>query len=540
MTHDEAARPGDQSDPATDPVTDAVAFGPGTASDADRADRAGRAGATTARRIVTGGLAVVLVGGVAWGASWAAGFLTGGGPQPEDVLPASTVAFAKIDLNPSAGQKVNALRLLQRFPKLDADSDDLKAALVRKAFDENDYGLTYDADIAPWLGDRAAVAAIAAPGTDDGVLPVAVLEFTDRDKMTAAMEKLDTAVTERSWSGYAAEPSGDGGVGEADPDGDEPFAYAVRDSYVFLGDNQAELDEAVAAEQVLADADTFRSDEEAVDGDGKVGLAWADLGAVYAAVPATDKKDLTEAFGDSAPTGRVTAATSVESDYVEVTGRSSGLELAGFNAATAADPGTELLQGLPADVHVAFSATGLGEALVNVYDEIGTEPLFGTLDDQASSRGLKLPEDLGIVFGTEFAAGARFADDGGEVVVRADSADPARAVEALKPLLDLTGEPDLVLDRLDTGYVAATSDDWATAAADGTGGLGGTVLFDRAVADADNANLVVFLDLQPLVNLFRDWLSPEELRNLEPLEALGISAAGDGGDVRFTGRLTFQ
>src|SRR6185503_3279771 len=42
----------------------------------------------------------------------------GGGPQPEDVLPANAVAFVKLDLNPSAGQKLAVYQLASRFPKV--------------------------------------------------------------------------------------------------------------------------------------------------------------------------------------------------------------------------------------------------------------------------------------------------------------------------------------------------------------------------------------------------------------------------------------
>ena len=40
--------------------------------------------------------------------------LSGGGAQPESVLPSSTVAFAKVDLDPSAGQKVDAVAVPAR------------------------------------------------------------------------------------------------------------------------------------------------------------------------------------------------------------------------------------------------------------------------------------------------------------------------------------------------------------------------------------------------------------------------------------------
>ncbi len=60
--------------------------------------------------------AAVLLGGAAWAL---VAVLGGGGPQPAEALPASTAAYFRIDLDPSAGQKIAALRLADRFPALE-------------------------------------------------------------------------------------------------------------------------------------------------------------------------------------------------------------------------------------------------------------------------------------------------------------------------------------------------------------------------------------------------------------------------------------
>lgn len=67
---------------------------------------------------LVGGLVAIVVGTATVGGGWLAfSRLNGGGPQPESVLPSDTVAFAKFDLNPSAGQKVAAVRFALRFPE---------------------------------------------------------------------------------------------------------------------------------------------------------------------------------------------------------------------------------------------------------------------------------------------------------------------------------------------------------------------------------------------------------------------------------------
>ena len=118
----------------------------------------GRAG------LVIGGAvaAVVLLGAAAWGA-WSF-FATG--PQPAEALPDSTVAYVSVDLDPSGGQKIEAVRTLRKFPAfkdrvgLETD-DDIRERIFDELKDAAACdGLDYDDDVAPWLGDRMAYAAV--------------------------------------------------------------------------------------------------------------------------------------------------------------------------------------------------------------------------------------------------------------------------------------------------------------------------------------------------------------------------------------------
>src|SRR4051794_5875309 len=63
--------------------------------------------------VVASVLAVVLVlaGGVVLWRTLAAS-----GPRPADVLPATTFALVTLDLDPSAGQKVEAIKTLRKLP----------------------------------------------------------------------------------------------------------------------------------------------------------------------------------------------------------------------------------------------------------------------------------------------------------------------------------------------------------------------------------------------------------------------------------------
>ena len=163
------------------------------------------------------------------GAVFAYGRLAGG-DQPAAVLPGNAVAYARIDLNPSAGQKVAALRFLMKFPSakekigLNSDQDDLRQKLfdlIKKDAGDDLADVDFDKDIKPWLGDRAGVAAV--PGKD-GEEPDAVVavQVKDEDKANAGLDKL-----------FAKEK-------------DKP-GRAFSNGYVILSDDQPTVDAAVAA-----------------------------------------------------------------------------------------------------------------------------------------------------------------------------------------------------------------------------------------------------------------------------------------------------
>ncbi len=123
----------------------------------------------------------------AGGAAAAAVWWSSTGAQPAEALPDSTLGYASIDLDPSGEQKVEALKILKKFPafndEIDLDTDD---DIRQKMFEEFDLGeacdgLDYEDDIEPWLGDRAAVAAVDT-GEDT---PVAAFVLQVKDEGAA-------------------------------------------------------------------------------------------------------------------------------------------------------------------------------------------------------------------------------------------------------------------------------------------------------------------------------------------------------------------
>ena len=70
--------------------------------------------------LIGGGIAALAVLGVG---AWAAAQFFATGAQPSEALPASTIGYVSIDLDPSGAQKIEALRTLNKFPAFKDELD---------------------------------------------------------------------------------------------------------------------------------------------------------------------------------------------------------------------------------------------------------------------------------------------------------------------------------------------------------------------------------------------------------------------------------
>jgi hypothetical protein len=184
-------------------------------------------------------------------------------------------------------------------------------------------------------------------------------------------------------------------------------------------------------------------------------------------------------------------------------------------------------------------AEGAGGVLVPLAG-IGAGDLDEAVRDFETETGLKIPADIGVLFGRDFVAAVdgEGLPDSPRVGVRAKT-DGARAEEVLRKLVDAAdGASDVTIKRTLDGYVAASEQSYADALA-GDGTLGDEDAFKAALPDAEKADFAAFVDIERLVALTRDnastgdRMSADERANLEPLDALGVTAASNGdGEFR--------
>ena len=439
-------------------------------------------------------------------------FLSGGGAQPEDVVPASALAFLKVDLDPAANQKLAVYRLAERFPATADDVDDegdVKDQLLASLFEDAE-GVDYAADIAPWIGDRAGIAALPSGAAEpDALLAVA---HRDRDAAEAGLARLKAA--------------------------DETLFYAFSEQadYVLIGDAQEVDDAAVDPAEVLGDSDRYTGAIAELDGD-QVVTGWADLGSVWGALTPEDRQEATDALGapgDLAPTGQAVLGVRADDRWIEVQGRTVDADADVLRQVDiGAQEGSGMVQDLPPSTVLALSVTGLGDGLATLYDRTaGAGPGAADLTGVAEQYGLDLPQDLRTLLGEETVLAVFGAEDVA-VRSRSDGDDAFALAQRLAQTLEADGGPPLgdQLRDVEGGLAVGSSPaalDQVTAT---DGGLGDSDRFQLAVPDAAEAGVVLYVDVVRARELGFDDNDVVDRSSIEPFESIGFTANGgdDGG-----------
>lgn len=510
------------------------------------------------RGLVIGVVAgVVAAVGLPLGAFAVYNALSGGGTQPHDALPSDVLAYARIDVDPSASQKLEALRFLDKFPAfedatgIDDPRDDVREAMFDAVKETSGCDLDFNDDVDPWLGERLGVGVF--PPTDGAQQPgVAVaIQVKDEDAAKKGIKDLIAC--------------GD----KADEPAAKDAGWAYFNEYLIVAETQALADGyAKAAEkQPLADDTTFKADmdqlgEQGVasvwfDGQGLMD-AFGDLAGMGALDPsmAADGAKMTEqlekAVQQSYRSGAV--AFRFDEDYAEVAAVVNGdgyqvLEDAGTAAVDLPDSTALAFAIADGDRHVDRQWDNLLEMVGN-----GQDP-EALLEQVEAQTGLTLPDDLKTLLGQNFALGldaeglTDLMQSGDPKALRlgarvqTDADDFAALVETVQTLATKGGVPlELSQEEIDGGVVVASNSDYAKTLAEG-GDLGGTDKFTRAVKDADKAQTVMYVDfdaLDPVLEQSMGGAGGPALENLKPLEAFGVSGTIKDGSAETTLRLTVK
>ena len=538
--------------PAGSPPSEPPPGGPVEYLDSRGGDGTSPSSSGGGRRTTVIAVAALVGAAAVGGAAWAAWSFFSTGAQPAEALPASTLGYVSIDLDPSGGQKIEALRTLKKFPAfddavgLDTD-DDIREWVFDKLQGEIECaGLDYDDDIEPWLGDRFAVAAVDTGGDQ---APVFVLQVSDEDAADEGLAKLREC----------------GGGGSDD------VAWSIDGGWALIGADQQVVDDVAkeAAKAPLADDDDFQQWTGAA-GDGGImsmyaapaaGKVLADelggfpglpLGAVVdCEAPCAD---ISIGEGDTPQSDEVTAALKDFKGAAATVRFDDGgleLELAADPAATgrdltAGDEAAEAVSTLPDDTAAAIGLSFDEGWVVDVFDQIAKssgESADDLMSEIGTQLGLDLPGDLETLVGESVAvsldadfdpsallASPGITDTGATgigVKVVGDADDIEGVLDKLRAsadggagdggILDSDGKGDVVAIGPDADYRAVLLED---------GGLGDSDTFTSVVDHADDAAAIVYVNF----DVGDDWLAElaeddADVRdNLAPLTALGLSS----------------
>ena len=499
--------------------------------------------------------AVVLLAAAGAG-TWAAVSFFGSGTQPAEALPADTLAYASVDLDPSGSQKIEAVRTLNKFPAFKEEfglnaEDDLRRVILEEALSDCD-SVDYAQDVEPWLGSSFAVAAVDAGEEQPSV--VGVLAVSDAAAAEDGLAALATCGDEDSgytvegdWA-YLAETD-EIAQQVADDTGDATLAddTGYQDWTAEVGDpGVATMYAAPGAGAVIADlmaSEMGAQGASATAGSG-AGFATAEMAPE---IPEEMRKAF-EDFGGGAATIRF-ADGGVELELAGEVPKGVGTMLPSAEGASA-----DLVGTLPVDTAFAYGLAlpdNWTQTFMDMLASYGLpqQEIDRGLAQAEAQTGLSLPEDLEALLGEQvalaFSGGLDLEQlmNSGDpsalpfgVKVRGDADEVNRVVDTLGQRL---GMPEMFETETDGDMVAwSMNPDYRSSLA-GDGGLGGSETFQDVVPEADRSSAVMFVDFDA-----GDWLTILSMgdqkvqENLEPLSALGISSRVEGRTTRGLVRLT--
>jgi hypothetical protein len=505
-------------------------------------------------------LAVVAVVGVG---GWGVAQLMSGGSSPASAIPGTAVGYVSLDLDPSASQKIEAIKMAKKFPGLDkqldlGSRDDLRRWIFEQA--TKDSGCTdvdYDKDISPWIGQRIAVAAV--PGTKNGkqgVFPLVALQADDEDAARAAVRKLDACGNDKGWVSDGPAPK------------TPHTGVAFVGDYLLLSDRQADVDAAAKA----VEKGSLEDDPDFQAWMGRVGDPGVVTGYASAKAPALISKMQTQkdyGWGAYTPGGDATPPGSPFAKLGEVYKDFQGMAAVirfhdgsleaetvakGLPAgmATGRQTGPDV-RTLPASTAVAMSV-GLPHGWLRGYlDSMnqmigGGQSLDQMLAEGEAQTGLKLPQDIETLLGDGVSVSVDSSMDLDALQKSPDPSqvpvglrikgDPAQITRVIDKLKALAGpQADMVVVDKGDGVVAVGLQRRYVDQLLARGNLGSTSDFADAVPDADKAGSVLFVNFdagdgwaEKLGDLASDH-DPKVRQNIAPLRALGISSWQDDSGV---------
>ncbi len=493
-------------------------------------------GGSSSRKVMIAAGAIVGLG-AATAAAFGAVWYFGTGPQPAEALPDTTIAYVGVDIDPSGKQLLEAREALEKFPFW-TDQDisskkDLREAVFDEVLSEAPCDLDYADDVEPWIGDRAAAAAVDLGGEQPETVFV------------VQVKEVDTA--EQAFEKFADCGSSDEGLSAG---------WAISGEWAVLAETEDIATQVAedAREKPLSDDDDFEKWTDEAGGPGVL-TAYAAPGAAQwllegngsfmgmaMGVGSDEAATILEDFSGAALTVRfddgaleIEAATSV-ADF-------------GLERLTASDNAGESIETLPEDTAAAIAVgfeEGWFEDLLDYAESVSgmgfdVDDLIEGAEDEL---GLDLPDDAEklvgesavLAVGADFDLGVFFGYDS-EITelpiglkIKGDPDDIQDVIDRLLDSEAASGEDQELFVSADQGdFVAIGPDDDYREEILEDGDLGGSDAYQDVVRESGDAAAILYVNFRA----GDGWLErlvegdDEVQDNLAPLEAAGLSLWAD-------------
>ncbi|MDQ3587635.1 MAG: DUF3352 domain-containing protein [Actinomycetota bacterium] len=390
----------------------------------------------------------------------AAGLLAGcgsGTEQPAALAPAQALFYGEVNLTAPGGQKAAVDALARKFPGSGSAGQRL-GALIDDGLRDGDAKVSFERDVKPWLGDKAAFFASRPPGGGSGDTPVAALVAAkDEEKALATVQKEEGQGTEAEYEGVKYRRFGD-----------KDSVATTLDGYLVLSNElglKALVNASKNSDRTLESSERFK---RALEGrpEDRLGFAYVDAASALDAVPSAQAQ-LLAPFRRALRDPLVVTATA-QSDALEITSETPESLLSVLGVAGLGSKGTNLIGKLPGDSLFASGGPELGRQLAAGI-KLGASSFGGPaiLEQALRQRtGLDLQRDVLAWMGDYgiFVRGQDRGSLGGALVV--ESKDPAatrRAIAGLRRILRGQGRSGARIGRLgirgaDAGFTVTVDD----------------------------------------------------------------------------------
>jgi hypothetical protein len=355
---------------------------------------------------------------------------SGGADDPASLVPATAPVYAEATLRPDGKVGADLDAALKKILRTDDP-----AGKIQKALDDSGKtdGVTYKADVEPWLGARAGIAVTAIHGSNADF--VAVINSKDDGKAGDALAKAKGDIVKRSYKGV-----------DYRFDRKDSTAAGVFDHSVVVG-TEPGFKSAVDASKgdSLADSNGLRGVRSKVASE-RIGLLYLDVEGLLRAVSQSAGSQpevgaVLQSLSAAVPK-TIGAALQAQPDALKIDGVSLGTPKSASSGASGAD----MVAGLPGDSWLALGFGKSGQTLEGVLDAIGksggiTGVGVNALLGQFQQRtGLDLRKDVLSWMGDAgvFVAGKGLPDLGGGLVIK--TSDPAKTKRVIGVLRRLAGQ----------------------------------------------------------------------------------------------------